>query len=565
MALLAGFTTRYSTTLLAAIPLFVMAIGLVLLDRMYPIYINSNTGLGQDPAYQYLFAGIDILQGHSPAHTDHPGTPLQTLIAAVIALVWCFLHSFALTDLGLFDTVLLRPELFLLATSCVLLGLTVTALFYFGRRIFDNTQSLATAIACQFSPLVYAMVIPNLVFPTPEALLISISVTLMGVLTPIVLNRTKPSELKATTAAHWAGILCGLGLATKLTFMPVLGLLLLFKNPFLIFRASVFCLLAWLIGVLPIWPRLGTMFRWFYSLLTHSGIHGSGSNEIFNLQHIKTALGWLFTRFSLFYGVVFFLISVVSLALLVHLFNWIRARRSIHSSLVKLPYLFTRPCCRADLVSAGIFCGVLVGQTLIVTKHLGPTYMIPALPLPLLAFAWLVHGQRTIPISKPIVKILAICWLSLIVITAAASISSSVSAVSRTHQKGLQSHQVIEEQLKQFDNPLLIGAFNCNFAECALWFGIGLVPAMELRMGAVAPNFYYFDVFGKKIHLPGIGELSDQQTSDTITSLTQTGRPIVLISPPYPQLNKLKLELVVTTPVQNLYRVLGMAEPIMTR
>ena len=443
MALLAGFNTRHSTTLLAAIPLFVMAIGIVLLDRMYPIYINSNTGLGQDPAYQYLFAGIDILQGHSPAHTDHPGTPLQTLIAAVITLVWCFLRSFSLTDLGLFDTVLLRPELFLMTTSCVLLGLTVTALFYFGRSILENTQSLATAIACQFTPLLFAVVIPNLVFPTPEALLISISVTLMGVLTPVVLNRISPSKTRATTAANWAGILCGLGLATKLTFMPVLGLLLLFKNPFLIFRASVFCVLAWLIGVLPIWPRLETMFRWFYSLLTHSGIHGSGSIEIFNLQHIKTALGWLFTRFPLFYGVVFFLISVIFLALLMQLLNWVRARLSIHSSPSKLAHLQTRSCCRADLVSAGIFCGVLITQTLMVAKHLGPTYMIPALPLPMLAFAWLVHGQRTLRISKPILKILAILWLSLIVITAAASISSSVSAVRVTHQKGLQSHQII--------------------------------------------------------------------------------------------------------------------------
>jgi hypothetical protein len=147
-------------------------------------------------------------------------------------------------------------------------------------------------------------------------------------------------------------------------------------------------------------------------------------------------------------------------------------------------------------------------------------------------------------------------------ITATASMSSSLSAVGVIHQKGLLSYRAIKEQLQQFDNPLLIGTFNCNFAECALWFGMGLVPEMELRMSPATPEFYYFDVFSKKLHLPGVGELSDVQTSDTVRSLTQTERPVLLISPPYPQLNKLKLELVFTTPIQNLYRVLGSAESL---
>jgi hypothetical protein len=72
------------------------------------------------------------------------------------------------------------------------------------------------------------------------------------------------------------------------------------------------------------------------------------------------------------------------------------------------------------------------------------------------------------------------------------------------------------------------------------------------------PNFYYFDIFSKKLHLPGKGELSDQQTAETIAALMGQTRPVLLISPPFPHLDKLKLELILSTPVQNLYRVVGL-------
>ena len=549
--------TRYANTLVAIIPLLVMGVGIALLDRMYPIYINSNTGLGQDPAYQYLFAGVDILQGQSPAHTDHPGTPLQTLIAAIIATTWGGMRIIGLTDLSLFDTVLHWPELYLLVTSCTLLAMTFTALVYFGQRIYQATQSLPTAIACQLAPLLYTGVIPNLVFPTPEALLICISTTLMGVLTPIVLSRAASSLPNRRVTAYWAGSLCGLGLATKLTFLPMLGLLLLFKRFSLILLASLFCGLAWLIGVLPIWPRLAGMFRWFYSLLTHSGIHGSGANELFDFTRVKMALGWLSSQFHLFYGVALCLIVALASTFIRDIVNWLRHdQRAVISTNSLRMIRLTKGMLSDEQLTAMVFCLILIGHTLMVAKHLGPSYMIPALPLPMLVFAWLLHQQNFVSISKTTVKVLATAWLVTIITTAVAATSSSLSAVRITHQKGLESHALIREQLKRFDNPLVIGAFNCNFAECALWFGMALVPKMELRMAPITPNFYYFDIFSKKLHVPGQGELTDQQTRETIVLLTQQARPVLLISPPFPHLNKLRLELIVSTPVQNLYRVL---------
>ena len=551
--------TKLPTVTLAALPLTLLLVGVVLMTNMYPLHLNSNAGFGPDPSYQYLFSGVDILLGHSPVHTDHPGTPLQTLIAGIIATTWLGLRSLGITSVGLFDSVLILPEVFLCATSVFLLALTCLANFYLGRSIYKVTQNYWLALACQVAPLLYPIVIPNLVFPTPEALLISISLALLAVLAPVSITQAGTSEPFKRSAASWAGLLCGLGLATKLTFAPMLGLLLLLKKPKLIVNAFCWLVVAWLIGVLPIISRLAGMFGWFYSLLTHSGIHGAGGANVFDFVQVKMAIGWLIDQFSIFY------ITLTALFLLLILSALVKASKSLwpmlnrHTQLARL----IRPSWPHkllvdDILTLSIFLLVLIAQTLMVAKHLGSTYMVPALSLPLLGIASILHQQNIVPV--PYKLRLAISRLCLVVLLAIASFSTvkAIKTVSNTHQQGLQSHHSIQQAVKQFDNPLVLGAFNCNFLECALWFGMALVPEMELKTTPVMPNFYYFDIFSKKLHLPGKGELSDQQTAETIAALMGQTRPVLLISPPFPHLDKLKLELILSTPVQNLYRVVGL-------
>jgi hypothetical protein len=170
-----------------------------------------------------------------------------------------------------------------------------------------------------------------------------------------------------------------------------------------------------------------------------------------------------------------------------------------------------------------------------------------------------MHGQRVLPASKAIQKIFGLCCLAVIVSTATVSVMATVRSLAQDRQKGLASYAAIQQVIARYDQPLLIGTFNCNFPECALWFGMSLVPEMELKMASVTPNFYYYDIFNKTLRLPGKGELTHQQTAETIEYLVQQTRPVLLISPPFPQLSQLKLELVAQTPVKNLYRVQGLA------
>jgi hypothetical protein len=355
-------------------------------------------------------------------------------------------------------------------------------------------------------------------------------------------------------------VICGLGVATKLTFVPVLGLLLLFKAPRLIFRACFVCILAWFVGVLPIWPRLGMMFQWFYSLLMNSGIHGAGERTVFNAQQLQSAIGWLISQFSLFYYVVAAAGCLLLFGFLLKIFERFASAVGKESWVSQIKTKAPLQAINADdLLTAVVFLLVGAVQTLMVAKHLGPSYMIPALPLTMLAGAWLIHGQQVLPASKAIQKVFGLCCLAMIVSTATVSVMAAAHSLAQDRQKGLASYTAIQQAIARFDQPLLIGAFNCNFPECALWFGMSLVPEMELKMASVTPNFYYYDIFNKTLRLPGQGELTHQQTAETIEHLVQHARPVLLISPPFPQLSQLKLELVAQTPVKNLYRVHGLA------
>ena len=541
---------RASLLLLTGSGLVILA-GIFLMLRMYPIHLNSNMVYGQDPAYQYLFAGVDILQGHAPLHNDHPGTPLQTLIAITIAIVWFFLKTTGFETAGLYDAVLLHPEFYLAAISTTLLLLSSLASYYFGQAVYRVTQSLSLALSCQLSPIIFASVVPNLIYPSPEALLITISVMLMGVMAPVILNHATLNKGISQQVALPTGLLCGLGLATKITFFPIFGILLLLKYPKQILKAFFFALIGWSFGVLPIFERLPGMFSWFYRVLTHTGTHGGGSQGLFDLNQFKMSVNWLISHFTLLYIICLFLTLIFLLIVITKLLfsKHIIKKNNISSN----SYLI-------NFLPPFILSLIVVAQTIMVAKHPGVTYMIPVLPITLIGGVWLIYQFNFLKTPSDFLKkLLTKIWFLVILVISGIAFSQAYTSLTSLHKKGLQSHTEINNQISKYNDPILIGAFNCNFLECAEWFGMLLVPEMELRMKPFTPNFYHYDIFSKRLHTPGIGELTNEQTEQTILDLIAQNRNVLLISPEFEQLKRFKLEKIYSTEIQNLYRITGLS------
>ncbi|PRY98679.1 uncharacterized protein DUF2029 [Jezberella montanilacus] len=523
--------------------------GLLLLSKMYPLHINSHTAHGQDPAYQYLFAGIDILRGHAPYHTDHPGTPLQSLIACTTATLWALMQVAGLETYGIFDSALLHPELYLGSVSFVLLLLSGAAIYYLGTRVYRVTGSYLLSIGCQLSPLLFPAVVPNLVFPTPEALLIPIVITLLGVMTPIIFCKDKSTEKDSLESYPAAGLLCGIGVATKITFLPILAILFLFKPSSVILRAFIFAVIGWLIGVAPIFERLPSMFSWFYQVLSHSGAHGEGSRGLIDSHQFSMALSWLARNFELYYYTLIFLVTIVVLSLARH---WlVQDRQNISANLPESTD-------RIDLRVPVVLVLIMSAQTVMVAKHPGVTYMIPALPFAILGGAWVINNLAFFRIQGETKHWISVIWFVCVLTISLVSFTEATSTLAKNQNKGQRSYEAINNELKKYKNPVLVGAFNCNFIECAEWFGMLLVPEMELRMKQVTPNFLHFDIFNKRLHVPGIGELTEDGLRTTINELIAQNRDVLLISPEFDQLHKFELEKLLSTEIQNLYRIKGL-------
>ena len=528
---------------LAAIPAALVIYQLLLMGQLFPISLNSNGQFGQDPAYQYLFAGVDILLGNSPGHTDHPGTPLQILIAAIIPFAWALSRLVGATQLSTLNSVLTDPELYLASTSLVLLLATACASYYLGHRVLQSTNRYLLALACQTTPLIFSVVTPHVIYPTPEAALFLVSTLLMGAIAPFVFVNDQPLSKSNYRQSILIGGLCGVGFAIKVTFAPMLAVLLILGKFRLICVAAISMVVAWALGVLPIVKKIPQMFTWFYQVMSHTGAHGQGSTGIFNVAEFKLHLLWLLAVFPLF----FYVFAAILIALLILSFTKIQARAS------NLPIL-------TSFRVPGVLLLIALSQTLMVAKHVGASYMIPALPLALMAASWLLHSESGLRLKALTTNFFSAAWLILLCTLMVYSTTKAYSVVRLNHERGEQSYRAIHAELTKFNDPLLIGTFNCNFKECALWFGMLLVPIMELRMDKITPDFLHFDVFNKRLHLPGKGVVEPNEAISYIDSLLAQGRTILLISPPYPQLAQFKLTPILDTPIQNLYRVTGMTQ-----
>jgi hypothetical protein len=524
--------------ILLLMPVIIFITGIVLSFPMYPIYINSGFGFGPDAAYVYLFAALDILQGHSPVFTDHPGTPVQSLMAAIIPATWGLNYVLGLTHAGLIDSVLQNPELYLRNTSYVLLLLTSLASLYLGSQFYRVSNNLVLSISTQTAPLAFPLVSPMMVYPTAESLLQVLSLVLLGVLTPFFLKLQFISEPKAQRSAIFAGILCGIGLATKLSFLPVLTLLLILTHARLILIAIGTCILAWFAGVLPIWQRLPTMLGWFKNILTHSGLHGHGPSSLLDLHLLIQNIRILSEMFSLFYFVAFSIAAYCAFCLIRY-------------------YRFRSDLARQELKSTLVILLVLLAQTVAVAKHPGPSYMVAALPVAVFAAACLFNSL-TVRLKYSIIFLLKPFQLSLIGLLCAFALFNGNQAfltVKQQRELAAESLNEVQAAISQFDKPIVMGTFNCNFKDCATWFGIALTRGLDTRMDRISPNFYYYDIFSGRLRVPGRSEVSKEESRQILEGFIESGRSVLLISLPYPHIEVFKRDLIQQTSGQNLYKI----------
>lgn len=259
--------------------------------------------INSDPEYAYLLNGLALLNGHSPGHVDHPGTTVQMLSAVVIKIKHTIrIISDASTPTINLD-VLQDPEGYLHTIHDVIAFGIAFLYFAIAVQVFYITKFIWVAIGFQIFPFLSISIIHALARVSPDPFLII--TVLLGTLLLVEINKNKLDHYP-----FWQSILMGLflgiGIVTKIIFLPFLLLVFWFPRTrdriiaFSTFIASILLL------TIPIWSRYTYFLNWATNLITKQGSHGTGPQGVFpppqTLMENLKQLVWLEPIFFIMLG-----------------------------------------------------------------------------------------------------------------------------------------------------------------------------------------------------------------------------------------------------------------------
>ena len=242
---------KHKQGFLLAVPVALLLLSVFLGEVRGPYYLGDNS----DPEYCYLLNSLNILTLHSPAHTDHPGTTLQELGVIVILARWIASGQIWSQE-SLPEAVLREPEQYLHSINLALNVLFCVFLYLAGRSAFKLTGRLATALTLQVSFVLLQQILLAQIRVSPEPLLMVAALALMLPLMPTVMGRDPSSGSQNPRLAVVAGAVFGFGVVSKVTFLPLASMALLFAGARQKVRFALAAAASVLVLTLPIVTQL---------------------------------------------------------------------------------------------------------------------------------------------------------------------------------------------------------------------------------------------------------------------------------------------------------------------
>jgi hypothetical protein len=240
--------------------------------------------------YNYLFNSLLLLKGQAPYSIDHPGTTTQVLGAIVLRA-----SSLTSND-DLIKSVLQNPEHYIQILHWALLIFTVLVLWVAPWLTAATLGNRIIGLLIQTPSLFFAILLWYGVLFGPDLMLVPFSIAAICCCALLVIP-SQSAELSflvgissASTGSSstrsiripllptFTGLVCALGIATKLTFFPLVLISLLScrsrKNLLAFAFAFIFGLAF---ALLPIYSQLWRLVTWTFNLGIHSGRYDTGS------------------------------------------------------------------------------------------------------------------------------------------------------------------------------------------------------------------------------------------------------------------------------------------------
>jgi len=316
---------------------------------------NYNYGMA-DPSYVYLINSLSMSDLEGSGHTDHPGTPLQIAGALIIKAYFYLSHE----KNNITEDVVYRPEAYLRVFDHTIIILNALGIFLLGIMVFYVFKSIPAGMIFQTIPFVSINILEVFSLIKTENFAFSLIILLIALIFKYIYD---PDSDNKKYYLYVSGLLCGIILATKISFLCIIFLPLIVLTGLrqkIVFILMV--ILSFIISVLPVLSNMEYFVNWLADLFLHNGRYGSGdatiinSNEFFRniLKIVSNEKFFIFSYILLFASVMF--IS----------FQRNKFKDIISSRELKF--------CMAILFAMSV-------HILMVAKHYSSRYMFPALIL----------------------------------------------------------------------------------------------------------------------------------------------------------------------------------------
>ncbi len=246
-----------------------------------PFYSAYN----YDPDYVYLFNGLNLASLQSPEHIDHPGTPLQLLLALAIRLA-----NLGVAAPQTAANVIGHAETYLAAASVVILLAYASMLVWAGVAVAKRTGSLAAGWLVQSTPFLLGDNFLLLLRVNPEPMLLLLSLALA----PFLIEENGSGGSVIWSRRLRLSFLVATGLCIKITFLPVFVVVLLAETG----RANRLwhagLVAGWsLLWTFPIWNKYSRLFEWFWGLALKQGPYARGPVGFISAKSLFSGLATL--------------------------------------------------------------------------------------------------------------------------------------------------------------------------------------------------------------------------------------------------------------------------------
>lgn len=426
------------------LPLALFFTGLLYILITGPYFLRSA-----DPEYAYLFNGLLIADLKMKImYFLHPGTPMQCIAAVIIRLVHLFRPGHSMVQ-----DVMLNPELYIRAILLSVAFLNSIALFLLGFFAFKYSTNWIMALFVQITPFTHILVLSVLGRLMPEPLMNILVCGWIILIMRILL--ADQSHLKFNRYSLMFGILFGISLADKLTFLPfiLIPLLLLpaWKNKlfFVIYAVASFLLFAF-----PVTLQFHVFYDWVKGIFLHTGSYGSGDLGIIKWDEFKDHLRLQIENTWMLKWVFLVLILVTVIYI-------VRKNSGIFNT---------------GKFRAGIALILVIAfEYLLTSKHFAFHYIIPAILISAFGFVLIILILKDIlpGIMKPqVLNGLMIITGIIILANTAFRVVGETRKVIEIVRPIRSSYEKVGPLLQSSHKIVSVSYYGCDAIEYALTFGI---------------------------------------------------------------------------------------------